>query len=50
MIPDGHERSTQSCANTSNTWCRVAFLACGDYSPEFVTYVRTKVPELKCAQ
>ena len=23
--------------------------ACGDYSPEFVNYVRTRVPELKCA-
>ena len=24
--------------------------ACGDYSPEFVKYVQTRVPELKCAR
>ena len=24
--------------------------ACGDYSPDFVNYLHTRVPELKCAQ
>ena len=24
--------------------------ACGDYSPDFVKYVQTRVPELKCAR
>jgi hypothetical protein len=24
--------------------------ACGDYSPDFVKYIKSRVPELKCAQ
>ena len=24
--------------------------ACGDYTPDFVTYIRIRVPELRCAQ
>ena len=44
------QRAVDSILRQHHGYLVQGAFACGDYSPEFVTYVRTRVPELKCAQ
>ena len=45
---DGREPSPQYCANTTAIWNRVSSPG-GDFTPEFVKYLQTRVRTLKCA-
>ena len=44
------QRSINAIVRQHRTYLRSGRFVCGDYSPDFVGYLRTRVAELKCAE
>jgi len=44
------QRSINAIVRQHRSYLRSGTFVCGDFSPEFVDYLRTRVPELKCAE
>lgn len=44
------ERAIDAILRQHQGYLEQGGFACGDYSPGFVEYIKTKVPELKCAR
>lgn len=44
------ERAIDAILRQHRSYLVSGDFACGDYSPGFVTYIKTRVPELKCAR
>ena len=43
------QRSVNAIVRQHHSYLRSGTFVCGDFSPEFVSYLRTRVAELKCA-
>ena len=48
-IDENWRRPVDSIIRQHSAYLRAGAFLCGDYRPDFVSYVRSRVPDLKCA-